>query len=153
MASWLSSLPSPGVSPRPAARSTPFSARQKSCGDQGLILRARLAWLDVAGDTDTDLAMAEIDAAAAEAVDYFESTGNDEGLAHAYSARRKKLNIGARREPMMEICEKVMYHSSRCGDHFIWSRRRGPFATPVMFYGPHPADEMLELVRRDALFR
>jgi class 3 adenylate cyclase len=122
----------------------------EGCGDRGLILRARLAWLDVAAHTETDLAMAEIDAAAAEAVDYFESTGNDEGLAYAYAAQRKQLNIGARWEPMMEICEKVMYHSSRCGDHHMVEEARA-FRYAGMFYGPHPADEMLELVRRDAL--
>ena len=80
-----------GARPRHTRRG---ARRGGECGDRGLFLRARLAWLEVAAHTEDDLAMAEIDAAAAEALDYFESTGDDEGLAYAYAARRKRLNIG-----------------------------------------------------------
>ena len=120
------------------------------CGDRGLFLRARLAWLEVAAHTERELAMAEIVAAAAEAQAYFESTGDDEGLTYAYAARRKLLNIGARWEPMIEICEKEMHHASRCGDQHMVEQARA-FRYAALFYGPHRSDEALELLRRDAL--
>jgi tetratricopeptide (TPR) repeat protein len=50
---------------------------------------------------------------------------------------------------MMDMCEKIMYHSSRFGDHHMLEEARA-FRYAAMFYGPRPADEMLELVRRDA---
>ncbi|HEY5024040.1 MAG TPA: adenylate/guanylate cyclase domain-containing protein [Acidimicrobiales bacterium] len=120
------------------------------CGDRGLILRARLAWLEVAAHTEGTLALAEIDATVAEALAYFESTGDDEGMAHAYVARRQRLNMDARWEPMMEICERIMHHASRCGDRFLVDEARS-FRYAAIYYGPRPSDEGLELLRRDAL--
>jgi class 3 adenylate cyclase/DNA-binding transcriptional ArsR family regulator len=125
-------------------------AEAEDCGDRGLFLRARLAWLDVAAHTEGALAMAEIDVAVAEALEYFDSTGDDEGLAHAYVARRQRLNMDARWEPMMEICEKIMHHASRCGDHHLVEEARA-FRYAAMFYGPRPSHEVLQLLRRDAL--
>ncbi len=120
------------------------------CGDRGLFLRARLAWLEVAAHTEGDLAMADIDGAVAEALDYFESTGDDEGLAHAYVARRQRLNMEARWQPMMEICEKIIYHASHCGDHHLVEEARA-FRYAAMYYGPRPSNESLQLLRKDAL--
>ena len=113
-------------------------ADAEHCGDRGLFLRARLAWLEVAAHTEGDLAMADIDAAVAEALDYFESSGDDEGLAHAYVARRQRLNMEARWEPMMDICEKIMDHASRCGDHHLVEEARA-FRYAAMYYGPRPS--------------
>ena len=124
------------------------ASEAEQCGDRGLFLRARLAWLEVAAHTEGDLAMAEIDVAVAEALDYFDSTGDDEGLAHAYVARRQRLNMEARWEPMMETCEKIMHHASRCGDHHLVEEARA-FRYAAMFYGPRPSDEVLELLRQD----
>ena len=94
--------------------------------------------------------MAEIDIAVTEALEYFDSTGDDEGLAHAYVARRQRLNMEARWEPMMEICEKIIHHASRCGDHHLVEEARA-FRYAAIFYGPRPCDEALPLLRQDAL--
>jgi hypothetical protein len=122
----------------------------EQCGDRGLFLRARLAWLEVAAHTEGDLAMADIDVAVAEALDYFDSTGDDEGLAHAYVARRQRLNMEGRWEPMMEICEKIIDHASRCGDNHLVEEARA-FRYAAMYYGPRPSNEVLPLLRQDAL--
>jgi class 3 adenylate cyclase len=122
----------------------------EDCGDRGLFLRARLAWLEVAAHTEGALALAEIDTTVAEALGYFESNGDDEGLAHAYVALRQRLNMDARWEPMMAICEKIMHHASRCGDHHLVEEARA-FRYAAMFYGPRPSDDVLQLLRRDTL--
>jgi tetratricopeptide (TPR) repeat protein len=119
------------------------------CGDRGLFLRTRLAWLQVAAHTEGALALVEIDDAVTEALEYFDSTGDDEGLAHAYVARRQRLNMEARWEPMMEVCEKIMYHASRCGDHHLFEEARA-FRYAAMFYGPRHSDTVLQLLRREA---
>ena len=125
-------------------------AEAERAGDHGLFLRARLAWLEVAAHTEGPLAMAEIDVAVAEALEYFDSTGDDEGLAHAYVARRQRLNMDARWEPMMEVCEKIMHYASRCGDHHLVEEARA-YRYAAMYYGPRPSHEVLQLLRRDAL--
>ena len=121
----------------------------EQCGDRSLSLRARLAWLEAAGHTEGDLTTAEISVAVADALKYFESTGDDEGLALAYSARHTVLNLEARWEPMVEVTEKVMYHAARCGDHHLVEEARA-FRYAAMFYGPCPSDVALDLIRLEA---
>ena len=124
-------------------------ADAEHCGDRSLFLRARLAWLEAAGHTEGGLTMAEVSAAVAEALEHFESLGDDEGIALAYSASRQVLNVQALWEPMLAVTEKEMRHAAGCGDHYLFEEARA-FYYVAMFYGPRPSSEALELVRRDA---
>jgi class 3 adenylate cyclase len=121
----------------------------EQCGDRSLSLRARLAWLEVAGHTESDLTTAEISAAVADALAHFGSVGDDEGLALAYSARRTVLNLEGRWDPMVEVCEQVMYHAARCGDRHLVEEARA-FRYAALIYGPCPSQAVLDLIGREA---
>jgi class 3 adenylate cyclase len=119
------------------------------CGHRGLVLRARLAWLDVMAHTAGDITMDDIASAAAAAVDYFEAAGDDEGLALAYDARAKQANVTARWEEMAVLTEKVMHHAARCGDRHLFEQAHS-FRCVALSWGPRPALEVLDLLQREA---
>ncbi len=124
-------------------------AEAEDCGDQGLYLRARLAWLGTAAHTEGGLSLDEISAAVAQALAYFGSADDDEGLALAYSVSRQRLNVEARWEPMVEVAEKMMHHAERCGDRQLFEEAR-TWRYAALLTGPRPAGEVLDLLRHEA---
>ncbi|MGA3218074.1 MAG: tetratricopeptide repeat protein, partial [Acidimicrobiales bacterium] len=119
------------------------------CGDPGLFLRARLAWVGTAAHTEAALTLDEISRTAAEALEYFGSTGDDEGLALAYSVSRQRLNLEARWEPMVEVAEKMIYHAKRCGDRQLFEEAY-TWRYAGLLAGPRRAGEVLGLLRHEA---
>lgn len=118
-------------------------------GDRSLFLRSRLAWLDAAAHTDDHLTRAEISSGVAEALEYFDSTGDDEGLALAKAARTSQCGLEARWEAVVVVAEEVLDHATRCGDrHLVEEARAWRFAG--LAFGPRPAREVLALLTREA---
>lgn len=124
-------------------------AQAEDSGDAGLWWRARLMWLNVATHTEGELSMTEVATAVESALEYFESTGDDEGLALCYAARTTEHNIGARWAAVAESSQKLFEHAKRCGDHYLVEFARGQIYAGFA-YGELPARQVLDLLTQEA---
>ena len=110
----------------------------EASSDDNTRMRGRLARLDLAIAGAQDRITEEARATAREAVDLFEKTGDDAGLAHAWNLLFEVEWLRSRAEASLAAIEKALEHARRAGDTTLMANlymfRMGP-----LMWGPFPA--------------
>jgi class 3 adenylate cyclase/tetratricopeptide (TPR) repeat protein len=122
-----------------------------SAGEQALELRAELGLLSLRAQTDPELRMAELLAAAERALPVFETEGDERGVARAWFLVHWARFRTGRYAESIDAAEKVVGHSAKAGDRREQLRGLGQIAMGTL-WGPTHVDDGLrrcdELVER-----